>query len=591
MSEDWSVAGPGGYTVTKRTDAWQNDLVWVDGDRDGRLTLPLTDASEEPAGPFDSIRLANAVLDADLNLGTPGLVRPLHTVGDVVDAGGWELLKELFYSGEPASEASTGRVMVSINTTIPGAALYLNTTKAVDLDGDGVARFDEGGTGFREITMLPAGKSSASSPMVMGDDPSRDRRYPYGIKPQLNASFTLAPGDGSFSDQLLLQAGWSQDYAGTLRFEAWAYDLQTSTDDEDDRVTDVRAYWARPLLWQTSPPDAAWQADVSLTPVWSDVNGNGIPDLLLGNWVWQDLSQSTASYQPVEPVPLLDVAKAERHELSELRALVPPTSDSQSAPYSPTLEPPQVAVEVLQAGSEDSGTQASLFRIQRQGSLSNTLKIPYRIFGTATPNIDYALPEGSSIDEHSAHGVVVLQPGESSVTLTLPTLVDSFVDAGESIQIWLQPPADGGYSITPGGQIAGLILGAENVQALDSLPQPPNLSTGSSSYYNVVALALQRDDGSIAVWGDTNRGGKPGDIDLDGPSNDLTVQQLVSSRSAYAALLSDGSVVSWGETSTGGNSATLNFRGQDKQQHAVELVAEDDRIYALLSDGTRHLVI
>ena len=80
-------------------------------------------------------------------------------------------------------------------------------------------------------------------------------------------------------------------------------------------------------------------------------------------------------------------------------------------------------------------------------SPAKELVIPYQIFGTATPNIDYALPEGSSIQDGLVQGVVVLQPDENAVSLTLPTLVDGFVDAGESIQVWLQPPTDDSYNI------------------------------------------------------------------------------------------------------------------------------------------------
>ena len=98
-------------------------------------------------------------------------------------------MEQLFYAGEPVSEASTAQVLVSVNERIPGTAMYLNTTKSEDLDGDGTARFDEAGTGFREITDLTMGVASASSPSVDGD--TRDNQYKNGLKALEKPSFHL----------------------------------------------------------------------------------------------------------------------------------------------------------------------------------------------------------------------------------------------------------------------------------------------------------------------------------------------------------------------------------------------------------------
>ena len=67
-----------------------------------------TDPNQEPAGPFDFITFSDSV---SLDSIAPERKKTLTTVGDVVDAGGWELVEELFYAGEPTSEASTGRVL------------------------------------------------------------------------------------------------------------------------------------------------------------------------------------------------------------------------------------------------------------------------------------------------------------------------------------------------------------------------------------------------------------------------------------------------------------------------------------------------
>ena len=198
-------------------------------------------------------------------------------------------IRDRFYAGEPTSEAATGRVTVSINSSVPGSALYLNTTRATDLDGDGEARFDEAGTGFREITNLYEGRRSASSPTVDGGDPSLDRRYPDGLKAQLNPSFHLVPLDDGYTSYQLLQAGWSRNDAGTLSFEAWSYILEPLVDPTTNRVEDVKTFPAFSLDIKVPEPETTtWHDDVSLTPVWSDQDGDGNLDLLLGNWIWSD---------------------------------------------------------------------------------------------------------------------------------------------------------------------------------------------------------------------------------------------------------------------------------------------------------------
>ncbi|MFN9694940.1 MAG: hypothetical protein ACK550_14280, partial [Synechococcaceae cyanobacterium] len=327
LSAPWTVTAPNplgatppynplGYTVAAGTYAWRNDLVWVDSDGDGRLSLPLTNRptgtapNQEPAGPFDVIRPAS-VWDGLLNLITPGTVKPLSSVGDVVDAGGWELVEQLFYAGEPTNEAATGRVVVSINTSIPGSALYLNTTRSEDLDGDGEARFDEAGTGFREITVLVEGVASASSPQVVGGDPSRDRRYPGGLKAQLNPSYTLVPTTGSPLSHRLLQAGWRSSGAGNLSFEAWGYNLQAQTDGAGGRVVDLTGTPATALRLQIPSASPSWRNDSSLAPLWSLQNANAEPDLLLGNWLWLDPGTAAS---PVAPIQLVPAAAAEGSE-------------------------------------------------------------------------------------------------------------------------------------------------------------------------------------------------------------------------------------------------------------------------------------
>ncbi|MFO0016964.1 MAG: hypothetical protein ACK52U_10465, partial [Synechococcaceae cyanobacterium] len=389
LSAPWTVTAPNplgstppynplGYTVAAGTYAWRNDLVWLDNDRDGRLSLPLTDrpkgtaANQEPAGPFDLIRPAS-VWDGLLNFITPGLVKPLSSVGDVVDAGGWELVEQLFYAGEPTNEAATGRVVVSINTSIPGSALYLNTTRSEDLDGDGEARFDEAGTGFREITVLSQGVASASSPQVVGGDPSRDRRYPGGLKAQLNPSYTLVPTTGSPLSHRLLQAGWRSSGAGNLSFEAWGYNLQAQTDGAGGRVVDLTGTPATALRLQIPSASPSWRNDSSLAPLWSLQNANAEPDLLLGNWLWLDPGTAAS---PVAPIQLVPAAAAEG---SELVGYSPLQTDWRSVVLESTGWPLNDTAPLWAFLSEASdGSQDSFSRFTRADGVGSSWEGQYR---------------------------------------------------------------------------------------------------------------------------------------------------------------------------------------------------------------------
>ena len=173
-----------------------------------------------PTIPFDSLTLTNIEGSEKID-----------NLGEIIDAGGWDLLEQLFYAGEPVSEASTAQVLVSVNERIPGTAMYLNTTKSEDLDGDGTARFDEAGTGLREITDLTQGVKSASSPTVDGQ--TREDRYENGLEALEKPSFYLkniSEKDGEIKQQLL-QVGYQDE-----EIKMWTYTLDvTQTDSRREK--------------------------------------------------------------------------------------------------------------------------------------------------------------------------------------------------------------------------------------------------------------------------------------------------------------------------------------------------------------------
>ena len=53
----------------------------------------------------------------------------------------------------------------------------------------------------------------------------------------------------------------------------------------------TNSYWTEQLRLKTDSLPGPWQDDVDLTPVWSDQDNSGSPDLLLGNWIWHDPSE------------------------------------------------------------------------------------------------------------------------------------------------------------------------------------------------------------------------------------------------------------------------------------------------------------
>ncbi|MFN9631551.1 MAG: hypothetical protein ACK59A_15190 [Cyanobacteriota bacterium] len=105
-------------------------------------------------------------------------------------------------------------------------------------------------------------------------------------------------------------------------------------------------------------------------------------------------------------------------------------------------------------------------------------------------------------------------------------------------------------------------------------------------YGNETAFAALRSDGTVVTWGSPARGGDGGGVDLDRPSDNLTVTQIYSSSDAFAALRSDGSVVSWGVSYLGGDSSGVDFDGPANNLVATQIFSSQGAFAALRSDGS-----
>jgi hypothetical protein len=104
--------------------------------------------------------------------------------------------------------------------------------------------------------------------------------------------------------------------------------------------------------------------------------------------------------------------------------------------------------------------------------------------------------------------------------------------------------------------------------------------TVAQIFSNGSAFAALRSDGSVVTWGIPNHGGDSRGVDFDGPNNNLSVSQIFSTNSAFAALRSDGSVVTWGYSYYGGDSVGVN---RDKPNANLRVMAlanpfTDDRL-------------
>ena len=120
----------------------------------------------------------------------------------------------------------------------------------------------------------------------------------------------------------------------------------------------------------------------------------------------------------------------------------------------------------------------------------------------------------------------------------------------------------------------------------------------SSTLY---AFAALKNDGSVVVWGDPNKGGRFAvtrydEIDEEWKSTALSasllssgVEKIVSNDAAFAALKTGGAVVSWGDTAYGGDSSAV---ASDLASGVKEIVGTRQSIWsegafaALKNDGS-----
>ena len=110
-----------------------------------------------PTIPFDSLTLTN--IDGS---------EKIDNLGEIVDAGGWDLLEQLFYAGEPVSEASTAQVLVSATNESQASNVSKQQSRKTSMVMEQLVLMRL--VQAKEITDLTQGVKSASSPTVDGQD-------------------------------------------------------------------------------------------------------------------------------------------------------------------------------------------------------------------------------------------------------------------------------------------------------------------------------------------------------------------------------------------------------------------------------------
>jgi len=250
----------------------------------------------------------------------------------------------------------------------------------------------------------------------------------------------------------------------------------------------------------------------------------------------------------------------------------------------------EVRVDTVAVGSE-ADQSSTIFRVQRSGGdLFSSLDVPFSLRGSASAGQDYLVSDsefGIQLDVNGlAKGVVRFKPGELTKLVELPTVTDSLVDAGETVELFLLADHTSSYSLAPAASAASAVIVAEQLGSLSlESHQRPGLK-GSSSYPNDDALAILRSDSSLVAWGLSGAGGNiPSDIDLDGTFNDLHVLQVASTDGAISVLRSDGQVFSWGDVFDGAglNESSFGPRlGFGKTQH---IYASTNELFLLQDDG------
>ncbi|MFO7630176.1 MAG: hypothetical protein R6W06_11825, partial [Prochlorococcaceae cyanobacterium] len=173
--------------------------------------------------------------------------------------------------------------------------------------------------------------------------------------------------------------------------------------------------------------------------------------------------------------------------------------------------------------------------------------------------------------------------GATTASLSLPVLADAVIDPGETVILRILPSSS--YQIAPGGQFATATIDAEGVSTV--LTNDGRLDNPSGAEWrNIYAFAALLSDGSVQSWGLNPFGGSSGDVDLNGPNDDLTVRQIYSNRFAFAALLSDGSVKTWGAGPLGGDSSGIDFNGASDDLKVVAIASTERAFAALLNNGS-----
>jgi hypothetical protein len=124
--------------------------------------------------------------------------------------------------------------------------------------------------------------------------------------------------------------------------------------------------------------------------------------------------------------------------------------------------PTAVAVQAVDAGASEPGTDTAMFLFSRSGPTNADLVVRYAVSGTAANIYDY----------DTLHGWLVIPAGTSSTNLTVAPLDDTLIEGDETVTLTLQSSTD--YDLSGTGVATIVIHDDENPPPTVVLTSPPN---------------------------------------------------------------------------------------------------------------------
>ncbi|MCA9010039.1 MAG: VCBS repeat-containing protein [Planctomycetaceae bacterium] len=252
-----------------------------------------------------------------------------------------------------------------------------------------------------------------------------------------------------------------------------------------------------------------------------------------------------------------------------------------------------LSVTILDASltEPDSGQAAMIFTLQRTGNLSQSLEVTYTTQdGTATSGVDYVAQTGS----------VFFGTGNSTATISVPILSDSFVEGTETFTVQLgailETPADFSPAVSPvvnsgPASVAvadfnsdgkpDIVAGHAGTSLISILLNQTAANAESASFAAKQDVEVLSRPGAVSV-GDFNGDGKPDIATANLYSNDTSVLLNVTTPGSDTITFLSPVTFSTGNSPFDLEVADMN--GDGKQD--IVSISNTDLVHVLLNTTT-----